>query len=99
MNIKSLVVVIGIVAAVIMGNANLAEARGFGIRGGASVRLGIGVRRNRAVRYYGPGFYAAPRTNGANRQGTTQYQQRPWYYSRSGPVEYYRPYNPLYRTR
>ena len=26
-------------------------------------------------------------------------QQRPWYYSRSGPIQYYRPYRPLYTTR
>jgi hypothetical protein len=99
MGIKSFVVVFGFMAAVIMGDADLAEARGFGFRGGGSVNAGIGRSRNRAVRYYGPSFAVGPRTYGANRQGTTQYQQRPWYYSRSGPIEYYRPFNPLYRTR
>lgn len=99
MNIKSFVASIGVAAALILCDVNLAAARGFGIRGGTSVRLGIGGARNMNVRFYGPGFYAGPRTYGANRRGATQYQQRPWYYYRSGPVEYYRPYNPLYRTR
>jgi hypothetical protein len=99
MKSKSFVVVIVVAAAVIGGGVDLAEARGFGFRGGASVRIGIGVGGNRPVRYSGPAFYAAPRTNRVYRQDSVQFQQRPWYYSRSGSVEYYRPYNPLYRVR
>ena len=106
MNIKSLVVAVGVAAGTIVCDANPAQAQGFGRGGGVAVRLGIGGRRNTNVRYYGPGFYAAPGSYGVsrsyyggNRQLATQYQQRPWYYSRSGPFEYYRPYNPLYRTR
>jgi len=71
MNIKSFVVVIGIVAAVIMGAADSADARGFGNRGGASLRLGIGRSANRTARYYGPSFSVAPRSSRAYRQGST----------------------------
>lgn len=99
MNIRSAVVVIGTLAAVVMmGDANPAEARGFGNRGGAWLRRGTGRSPNQEVRYYGPSFSVAPRSYRRYGQDSTQFQQRPWYYSRSGPIEYYRPYRPLYRT-
>lgn len=97
MNFKSCFVILGVVACVVvMGEANLAQARGFGNRGGTAVRIGIGRSRNRPPRYHGPAFYAAPRSYGSYRYGSTQFQQRLWYYYRSGPFEYYRPYNPLF---
>ncbi len=101
MNIKPFLIVAGVATAVILGDANPAQARGFGNRGGISIRIGIGIGGSpyRAPRYYGPGFYAAPQFNRRYRPGGSQYQLRPWYYYRSGPYEYYRPYNQLYRTR
>jgi hypothetical protein len=99
MTVKSCVVVIGLLCGVILGDANFAQGQGLGFRGGASVNSGIGGRRNRTVRYYGPSFSAGPRTYRAQPQGSIQLQRRPWYYSRSGPIEYHRPYNPLYRGR
>ena len=68
MNFKSFVVVIGFVTAISLVEASPTEARGFGIRGGSSVQLGIGRSRNSARRYYGPSFYAAPRSIGSYRQ-------------------------------
>ena len=97
MRFKSLVFLIGIVTTMVLGEANFTEARGFG-RGGGTVRIGIGRNANRTRRYIGPRFYAAPRFNGSYRPGSSQYQMRQWYYSRSGPFEYYRPANTLYRT-
>ena len=99
MYLKSCLVVIGLCAALIMGHATSAEARGFGGRGGSSVRLGVGRTPSRSVRYYGPSFAGAPNNNRSYGQGSTQFQQRPWYYSQSGPYKYYRPYRPLYTTR
>lgn len=78
---------------------NSAEARGFGTRGTTSVRIGIVGNSNRTGRYYGPSFSMGPRVEGTSQQGATQLQQRPWYYSRSGPYEYYRPYRSFSRSR
>jgi len=99
MNVKFFLVAIGIVATLILSGANFAEARGFGSRGGASIRIGTGGSSNRAGRYYGPSFSVTPRIGDSYQQGSSQLQQRPWYYSRSGPVTYYRPYSTYYSPR
>lgn len=102
MNTKCfLLLVASVVASVsLMAEPNPARARGIGNRGGTVFRLGM--RRGNSLRppsrYFGPGFYAAPRV-GNSRTGFPNYESTPWYYYRSGPVEYYRPYRTYYRTR
>jgi hypothetical protein len=99
MNRRSLILVLGILTALTLATADPAEARGFGNRGGGGVYLGRGGRRPTNARMFGPSFALAPRVNRFSGQSATQFQQRPWYYDRSGPVQYYRPYRPLYSTR
>jgi len=99
MGFKSFMIVLGIAVAMILSAANLAEARGFGNRGSGSFRLGIGRGASTPPRYYGPGFYAAPRVTNRYQPGGSQYDLRPWYYYQSGPFSYYRPYNQYYPGR
>lgn len=99
MKFRFVVFVAWAAAAVSLGNIELASGRGFGSRGGTSLRIGRSGPANQNIRYYGPSFSMGPRVTGSYRSGANQLQQRPWYYSRSGPFEYYRPYNPLYQSR
>lgn len=92
MKIKPLLVVTSVAIAVALGAiAQRAEARGFGNRGGVTIRIGVGRRATTNRQYFGPRFYTAPRIGNPNVGGSSQYQLRQWYYSRSGPFEYYRP--------
>ena len=95
-NCKSLLGVIGAVASalMIMADAKTVQAQfARGNRGGTSFNIGIGRGgyTGRPDRYFGPGFYSAPRFR-SYRYGSAHHAGRPWYFYRSGPFEYYRPY-------
>lgn len=98
---NSLILVAAIATAVfVFGETAQVQARGIGSRGGTSYRMGIsrGNSARQQVRYYGPSSYNAPNL-GRTGAGSANHQMYPWYYGRSGPIEYYRPARTYYRSR